>query len=386
MTKKEEHNIKLAFLTNMCTHYVVQLFEKLNKKYDLKFYFTGGHEDYWNKNNQLYQGKFVGEHLKGVFLTSKLKITPKLFKVLFGKYNIFIKTIDDRFAVLFTFFFAKLLGKKFILWAGLWNQPTTGIHKITGGLTRYIYRHSDAIVTYGVHINRYLENLGVKAEKIFAAPHSVNNGAFNQKVDDQERNKLYAELGFQAGKVLLYVGRLDECKGLAYLIDALSNYEGALINLVFVGSGPQEQEYKDLCSTKLKLRYKFIDHVPNEELYKYYNLADILVLPSITTKNFKEPWGLVVNEAMNQGCVVTTTDAVGAAAGGLVEDGVTGFVVPEKDAGALKVAIEKLTSNDDLYARMRNNTLDKISTWTVEETFKGFIKAIDYVQRDFKKV
>ena len=69
-------------------------------------------------------------------------------------------------------------------------------------------------------------------------------------------------------------------------------------------------------------------------------MADVYVLPSITTRLFKEPWGLVVNEAFNQGVPVIATDAVGAAAGGLVENGVNGFVVPEGNSRAIEEKAE----------------------------------------------
>ena len=61
-----------------------------------------------------------------------------------------------------------------------------------------------------------------------------------------------------------------------------------------------------------------------------------LVLPSVRTATFTEPWGLVVNEAMFQGTPVITSDAVGAAAGGLVRDGRNGLVFPAGDTVALR--------------------------------------------------
>ena len=70
-----------------------------------------------------------------------------------------------------------------------------------------------------------------------------------------------------------------------------------------------------------------------------YAASDVLVVPSIATRTFREPWGLVVNEAMNQGLAVISSDAVGAAAGGLVRDGVNGLIVPAGDAAALAGAI-----------------------------------------------
>ena len=47
----------------------------------------------------------------------------------------------------------------------------------------------------------------------------------------------------------------------------------------------------------------------------------ILILPSVSTNRSRETWGMVVNEAMNCGLPVVATDAVGAAAGGLILHG-----------------------------------------------------------------
>lgn len=66
---------------------------------------------------------------------------------------------------------------------------------------------------------------------------------------------------------------------------------------------------------------------------------------------FKEPWGLVVNETMNQGVPAIATDAVGAAAGGLVQHGQTGLVVAERDVEALAAALQQLLADPTLRAR-----------------------------------
>ena len=70
---------------------------------------------------------------------------------------------------------------------------------------------------------------------------------------------------------------------------------------------------------------------PQDELPAELARARCLVLPSVTTDLDREPWGLVINEAMHAGVPVVASDAVGAAAGGLVRDGRNGFVVPERD-------------------------------------------------------
>ncbi len=71
-----------------------------------------------------------------------------------------------------------------------------------------------------------------------------------------------------------------------------------------------------------------------------YAAADVYVMPSVTTRQVREPWGLGVNEAMCQRLPVVVTDAVGAAAGGLAVHRETALVVPEREATALGGAFE----------------------------------------------
>ena len=76
----------------------------------------------------------------------------------------------------------------------------------------------------------------------------------------------------------------------------------------------------------------------------FYAACDVLVLPSIATATFREPWGLVVNEAMNRGLAVIASDQVGAAAGGLVRDGQNGLLVPAGDSASLAAALQRLAA------------------------------------------
>ena len=76
-----------------------------------------------------------------------------------------------------------------------------------------------------------------------------------------------------------------------------------------------------------------------EQVRNFYAAADVLVIPSLATRHFLEPWGLVANEAMNQHLPVIATDAVGAAAGGLVRHERNGLVVPAGDRDALAAAL-----------------------------------------------
>lgn len=121
------------------------------------------------------------------------------------------------------------------------------------------------------------------------------------------------------------------------------------------------------------------DLFPEEKLLRVQSIIDRpLNMPSITTKDFKEPWGLVINEAMNQGCVIVTTWAVGAAAGGLVRDRETGLVVAEKDSVALHVAIETSLRDETSLTSMGEAAREEIAQWSPERAAEGFLKAIDF--------
>src|SRR2546426_518451 len=131
-------------------------------------------------------------------------------------------------------------------------------------------------------------------------------------------------------------------------------------------------------SLGLGARVRFTGHVSADLTPAYYALANVAVLPSITTQQEKEPWGLVVNEAFNQGVPVIATDAVGAAAGGLVQDGVNGFVVPERDAAALGAALNTIVGDDTVRRRLGDSALHTIGEWTTETMVSGFRAAIEY--------
>ena len=89
------------------------------------------------------------------------------------------------------------------------------------------------------------------------------------------------------------------------------------------------------------------------DLRNLYAGSDVVVVPSVPTRDFLEPWGLVVNEAFHRGVPVIATDAVGAAAGGLVQHERTGLVVPAGDADALRAALHRLHDDPALRARAR---------------------------------
>ena len=114
-----------------------------------------------------------------------------------------------------------------------------------------------------------------------------------------------------------------------------------------------------------------------EALRELFAAADALVLPSEPTRSFREPWGLVANEAMLQGTPVIATDAVGAAAGGLVRDGDTGLVVAAGDARMLAAAIGRLAADPELRAQQAERGRTAALAHDFEAWARAFSRALE---------
>lgn len=372
---------RIAFVTNFCTQYSAGLFEQLGKLLEVHYYFySPGKEWYWNQELGTSSGRFRFRDLAG-FTLGHTRITPGLpFRLLAGRYDAYIKCINGKFALPVTYVLARLQGKPFILRTGIWMRLNTVLHRLLFPLTRYLYRHADAHVVYGSHVKRYLVGEGVRPERVFVAPHAVDNDFYGRAVSQAERAALRARLQIPPGRpVVLYVGRLAAIKGCRFLLRAFASLERDAAVLVLAGNGPEQPELERLAGALgIESAVRFAGAVPWRETVPYYAIASLCALPSITTAREKETWGLVVNEAFNQGVPVIVTSAVGAAAGGLVEHGFNGLVVPEADWQALAEALLILLRHQGLRRAMGDNARRRIQYWTHRRMAQAFAEAVRY--------
>jgi glycosyltransferase involved in cell wall biosynthesis len=376
--------MKVAFVTNFAAHYRVKTFETLARYHDVKFlFFSGGGEWYWQRQHGTRVGEFDYTYLRG-FSLAGTRITPSLLTRLFcGDFDVVLKCINGRFALPAAYLAARLRRRPFVLWTGIWSALNTRFHKAAAFLTNYIYRHADAVVVYGEHVKRFLVSAGVDPDRVFVAAHAVDNPVYAQKVSYEEVTTMRERLEIPTGDVVvLYLGRLETVKGLAYLLDAFAAIRHNRACLVLAGTGSA----KEVLATRardlgISDRVRFAGYAPIESAPTYYAMAEVAVLPSITVSTGKELWGLVVNEAFNQGVPVVATDAVGAAAGGLIEDGVNGFIVPERDSAALGSAIARILGDVDLRARLSQSARQTIAGWDNERMVQGFRDAIEFACR-----
>lgn len=172
------------------------------------------------------------------------------------------------------------------------------------------------------------------------------------------------------------VARLSEVKGHSYFIQAGALAAGAAENLRFliVGGGPKEQELKEQVK-RLGLEERVIFTGYMENVTEAYNIMDINVMASLS-----EALCLSLIEGMSIGkpCIGTDTGGIPE----VIQEGLNGFIVPVKDAGALAEAIMKLASDEWLRARMgqygrqwvRQNFKGDAMARKIERLYEGLMK------------
>src|SRR3954447_3443019 len=285
-----------------------------------------------------------------------------------GRYRAVIGGLGGRVALPASYAAARRARGPFVLWASLWEHPRTAAHALSFLPLRAIYGRADAVVTYGPHVTRYVEQFR-DAGRVFEAPQAVDPAIFARPVGEAERTAARERMGASDdGFLALFVGRLVPEKGIDALLTAWRRASlPAGSSLAFAGTGPLTPNGPNVHA---------LGRIERDELPPLYSAADVLVLPSVPTATFREPWGLVSNEAMHQGTPVIASDAVGAAAGGLVVDGQTGMVVPAGDADALAARLTALAGAPDLRERLGAAARTKVAAYTPERWAEGMSQAL----------
>ncbi len=290
-----------------------------------------------------------------------------------GRYRAVIAGIDGRLALPGAYAAARRTDVPFVLWATIWAHPRTASHALSFLPTRHLYRDADAVATYGPHVSRYVEGHRGTAAGIVEAPQAVDVDHFAAPVSDSARAVARERAGGPGTELLvLYVGRLVPEKGIATLLEAWRRAAlGPGARLALAGDGPLAATVERELPEARRL-----GHVGRDDLPALYAAADVLVLPSIHTATFREPWGLVVNESMLQRTPVVTSDAVGAAAGGLVRDGRNGFTVPAGDPAPLAARLRALAADSALRAEMGTSAYADASAYTPAAWAAGMGRAL----------
>lgn len=188
----------------------------------------------------------------------------------------------------------------------------------------------------------------------------------------EAKQRIKKMLNINYDKVILSVGRFIPIKGFDVLFKSCQNLDKN-VGIYIIGGNPTEEYIKLKNVLKLE-NLHFIDFLSKEALKEYYLASDIFLF---TTRG--DTWGLVVNEAMSYGLPILTTDRCIAGLA-LIEDGENGYIVSVDNVSTFEEKILYLLNNQEICEKMAINNIKKMQEYTIETMGKTVIAELEAVK------
>jgi glycosyltransferase involved in cell wall biosynthesis len=281
---------------------------------------------------------------------------------------------------------AKLLGIPVLLRAESWlrDRPRGGVKLAAKrGFFALLKRMVDGVLPIGTLNAAYWRHYFGDDVPQFAMPYAVDNEYFSRRAREAvaSRAALQAELNLDRSRpVILFASKLQRRKHCDHLMEAysrLAKKDGTEPRpyLVIVGNGEERGALGRQAAATDFSSIRFCGFRNQSEMPRFFDLATVFVLPSR-----HEPWGLIVNEAMNAGRAIIVSDDVGCQPD-LVTDGVEGCVYPVGDVGALTAALRRVLGTPGVAEAMGQRARERIRGWGFEEDIAGLRRALAHATR-----
>jgi len=314
------------YLTNIPSFYKLNLFNRIAEHKKILVIFT--EQTSIERNSDFYTGErnfdyiSIGNYV-GIFKTIKL-----LFILLINSYNKLILAGFDSKELWAAAFLNPKRKNCIVIESSIFESTTLGLK---GYIKRIFLKRITTAYVSGKAQKDLALALGFKG--IIKITKGV--GIFN--ITDPPKFKEKNEI-----KNFIYVGRLSKEKNLKYLISTFNELPYLQLNII--GFGPEEKELKSIA----KRNIVFHGAIDNIKLPTFYRLNDVLILPSLS-----EPWGLVIEEAFNNGLPVIVSNMVGCSSE-IIEINKNGLIFNLTETDSLKNAILMITDSS-LYNNMCRN-------------------------------
>lgn len=270
---------------------------------------------------------------------------------------------------------AKHLGVKVLMRGEFADHGTRGWLRrvLRDAYLRWFYSNVTAFCYIGANAKRHLLHRGISEDQLFFSPYSVDTDLFERQRLQFERASSRESLGLQNDVfVLLFSGKLIPRKQPLLILEALRRVrDRGRIALIIVGDGPQRELVMTQGKDILGDRFVFAGFVNQSQVGRYMAAADAFVLPSTY-----ETWGLVVNEAMQFGLPVITSDTVGCHLD-LILEAETGFTFPCGDANALASKIDYLLHHREQAQKMGQSARQRVLGFSTRASAKGIVDALN---------
>lgn len=241
-----------------------------------------------------------------------------------------------------------------------------------------LLRRADHFLAVGTLNRQYYLDYGIESDRITLAPYIVDNEFFERRAAQAaaRRYEVRRSLGLpETGPIFLSCSKLTSIKRPADILAAFSSScRGTPAHLAFAGDGPLMAELREQVQTLgVTSQVTFLGFKNQSELPEVYTAADALVLASE-----REPWGLVVNEAMACGLAVAVSDRVGCAPDLISRNGA---VFPVGDRVALGMILRRWVDRPEVLAEMQEYSKEAIGRWGIPAAVAGVMAGVESALR-----
>lgn len=343
MIKGDMMNILIITLNTHggMTHYVSQLANALSKREQVTVIAPIG----LDRKNFSSEVKIIEMHLGTIgsklFLNTFLFWRPlKLLKTIYNEKPDIIHFNENH---LWLGLFLPFLTKFSIVTTIHDTKPHQGngiIRRFEHDAGKKIFiKFSDCIIVHGETAKSQLQ---IK-KKCYVVPHGDYSFFLKFK-------KSYI---YPVENILLFFGRIEEYKGLDWLILSMDYIINEMpdVKLIIAGQGDLSKYGETICDTR---HYEIHNqYIPDEEVPYFFERARIVVLPYIEGT---QTGVIPIASAFKKPVVATDVGSIPEA----LEEGFTGYIVPPKDEKAFAEAVLKLLKNDELARQMGENAYIKM--------------------------
>jgi colanic acid/amylovoran biosynthesis glycosyltransferase len=219
---------------------------------------------------------------------------------------------------------------------------------------RHVFAAADGFAANCRFFRDKAVRLGAPEKRTFVLPSGLDTSGFTFE----------PRLNPEKGPVrLIAVGRLVEKKGFCDLLDALALIpDGDSVHLTIIGDGVLRSDLEGQADRLgIAGRVTFMGAQSLDRVAEELARSHIFVGPSVTAADGNQDAPInTLKEAMASGCPVVATRHGGIPE--LVEDGVSGYLVPERDPKALAEALQRLLSQPETWPEMGRKGAQKVAT------------------------
>ena len=224
-------------------------------------------------------------------------------------------------------------------------------------LERRAIRIADSIIAVDDRIKEYLiAKFKYNPSDIHVVFNAVDTDAFSPiSLDKQYKNR--SKLGFSSQDfIALIPRRLVKKNVVIYAVQALGKIVDRRIKIIVIGDGPEMDALKAYAQEDRRLA--LLGLVPHKKINSYYLISDVVIVPSITTDGIQEATSISMLEGMSCGKVVICSKIGGMEQ--VINSGVNGILVEEKNSTAIATAITSLKDDVEKRASIAKNAREYV--------------------------